>query len=58
MRPTLGALRRALTGPPARDGVHFHLHHDGRPFVCDRAHCDSPALTLQDVTGVSEGGSR
>jgi hypothetical protein len=31
------------------EAVHFHLHHDGRPFVCDLDRCGSPALTLSEV---------
>jgi hypothetical protein len=34
---------------PTREAVHFHLHHDGEPFVCDLSRCDSPAVTLGDV---------
>lgn len=47
-------IRRALTGAPKRETVHFHLHHDGAPFVCDFEHCDSPALTLDEVNARSK----
>ena len=43
------SIRRMLVSRPSRAAVHFHLHHDGRAFVCDFAHCDSPALTLGEV---------
>jgi hypothetical protein len=38
-----------LNPPHPRDAVHFHLRHDGRPFVCDLSRCDSPALTLNEL---------
>jgi hypothetical protein len=49
------SLGRALrpASIPTRDVVHFHLHHDGQPFVCDFNRCDSPALTLGDVESAS-----
>jgi hypothetical protein len=52
MTPKINArIRRMLVAPPAREAVHFHLHHDGRPFVCDFPRCDSPAFTLDDLDG-------
>ncbi len=55
------SIRRALRQPasPAPDALHFHVGYDGRPFVCDIATCESPALTLHDVqTQRTAGGSR
>jgi hypothetical protein len=43
------SIRRILTSTPAQEAVHFHLHHDGLPFVCDLDRCSSPALTLGEV---------
>jgi hypothetical protein len=54
MNQRIGAtLRRMWTTSPPREPVHFHLGHDGRPFVCDFAHCDSPAVSLDEVSGPS-----
>lgn len=51
MTSMIGAtIRRMLTARPSRETVHFHLHTDGQPFVCDRAPCDSPGLTLDEVS--------
>jgi hypothetical protein len=43
------SLRHILTPALGQENVHFHLHHDGVPFVCDLDRCDSPALTLGEV---------
>jgi hypothetical protein len=43
------SIRRMLTSRPRQAPLHFHLHRDGRPYVCDFARCESPALTLVDV---------
>ncbi len=43
-------IRRFLDAPSAQDSVHFHLGHDGRPYVCDFARCDSPGLTVDEVS--------
>jgi hypothetical protein len=50
MTQTLGATIRRFLDPPAEDRVHFHLGHDGRPYVCDFAHCDSPGLSVDEVS--------
>ena len=43
--------RRLLATAPPRETVHFHLDRDGHAFVCDVAHCDSPALTRTELDG-------
>jgi hypothetical protein len=43
------SIARVLPAKPTREDVHFHLDSDGRPFVCDTARCESPALSLQEV---------
>jgi hypothetical protein len=43
------SIRRMLASAPTTEAVHFHLHHDGQPFVCDVDRCGSPALTLGEV---------
>jgi hypothetical protein len=50
MSGTIRAIRRALTSPSNHELVHFHLHHDGRAFVCDLSQCESPALTQDEVS--------
>lgn len=51
MTQRLGARIRHLFAAPSRhDSTHFHLSHDGRPYVCDFAHCDSPGLTVDEVS--------
>lgn len=51
MTQSIGAkIRRFLDAPSPQDSVHFHLGHDGRPYVCDFAHCDSPGLTVDEVS--------
>lgn len=42
-------LKRMLRPQAQAAAVHFHLHRDGRPFVCDLDRCDSAALTLGEV---------
>lgn len=41
--------RRLLATAPPRETVHFHLDRDGHAYVCDVAHCDSPALTQTEL---------
>jgi hypothetical protein len=43
------SIARALSPKPAREDVHFHLDSDGRPFVCDTARCESPALSHHEL---------
>jgi hypothetical protein len=47
--PLTRSIRRMLRSRPRQAPLHFHLHHDGRPYVCDFARCESPALTLVDI---------
>jgi hypothetical protein len=42
-------ISRMLNPPHPREAAHFHLRHDGRPFVCDVSRCESPALTLNEL---------
>jgi hypothetical protein len=43
------SIARAVSAKPEREDVHFHLDSDGRPFVCDDARCESPALSHGEV---------
>jgi hypothetical protein len=43
------SIARAISEKPEREDVHFHLDSDGRPFVCDAARCESPALPHGEV---------
>jgi hypothetical protein len=38
------ALRRVVSAPAQQD-VHFHVDSTGRPYVCDYARCESPAVS-------------
>jgi hypothetical protein len=42
-------VRRMLTTSPTTAGVHFHIHRDGVPYVCDFARCESPGLSEHEV---------
>lgn len=39
-----GAMRRVVSAPAQHD-VHFHIDSAGRPYVCDYARCESPAVS-------------
>lgn len=39
------SIARVVSTKSERESVHFHLDSDGRPFVCDAARCESPALS-------------
>lgn len=43
------SVARVVPAKPAHADVHFHLDSDGRPFVCDTARCESPALSHAEV---------
>lgn len=43
------SIARAVSAKPRRDDIHFHVDSDGRPFVCDTARCESPALSHDEV---------
>ncbi len=59
MAKTINAkIRRALGPRSTQQQVHFHLQHDGRPFVCDVPHCDSPALTVDEVSQPKRRGGQ
>lgn len=51
MNLRIDAIRRAFVGRGTSDPVHFHLQGEGRPLVCDLSHCESPGLTVKDVSG-------
>jgi hypothetical protein len=48
-RTITNRIRRLLATAPAPQMVHFHLDRNGHAFVCDVAHCDSPALTETEL---------
>jgi hypothetical protein len=43
------SIARVLSAKPDREDLHFHLDSDGRPFVCDIACCESPAVSHREV---------
>ena len=43
------SIARAVAAKPEHADVHFHLDSNGRPFVCDTARCESPALSHGEV---------
>lgn len=51
------SIRRAFSPRPETHGedVHLHLAHDGRPYVCDYARCDSPSLTAVEANRAVRG---
>ena len=43
------ALASALRERHAEEPVHFHAGDDGRPYVCEDPHCNSPSLTTRNL---------
>jgi hypothetical protein len=48
-RRVFASIARALRTKPTLDGVHFHIHSDGQPFVCDVDRCESPTLSAGEI---------
>ena len=46
------SIARAVSAKPKHEDVHFHLDSDGRPFVCDTARCESPALSHGEIGSI------
>jgi hypothetical protein len=46
------SIARAVSAKPEHDDVHFHLNSEGRPFVCDTAHCESPGLSRKELGSI------
>jgi hypothetical protein len=45
----IAAIARALREDHDHDRPHFHADADGRPYVCDNAHCTSPGLDPREL---------
>jgi hypothetical protein len=45
----IAAIACALRDDRDHDGTHFHADADGRPYVCDYAHCTSPGLDPREL---------
>ena len=43
------ALANALRDHHTEEPVHFHAGDDGRPYVCEDPHCNSPRLTTRNL---------
>jgi hypothetical protein len=48
-RRILASIARTWRAKANDQHVHFHLHSDGQPFVCDVDRCESPALSAGEV---------